>query len=82
MTVDQIERLKTQWIDQRVEVRGGRETLTRFRDLVGVVRAVNFSGRCLVEFENGQDVGWYDIEPSELRALVPSSASDEIAATD
>jgi hypothetical protein len=43
--------------------------LARFANATGVVRTVNMNGRCLVEFDQFNNVGWYDIDPSALKIV-------------
>lgn len=63
---DVIERLKSQWTDKYVVVDAAVPELARFSRTTGVVRTVNMNGRCLVEFDQFNNVGWYDIDPSYL----------------
>lgn len=60
-SVEQIERLKTEWTDQFVMVSGTRPELQRFAGRVGRVVTVNFTGKALVDFADG---AWYDITAS------------------
>ena len=66
MTDAQIAELRDRWLDQPVIVRPRRADLKRFEGKTGVVKAVNFNGQCLVQFDSGQDVSWYDIAPDDL----------------
>jgi hypothetical protein len=52
---------RTQWIDQYVKVNESRPELKRFAGIVGRVVTVNYSGKALVDFQDG---GWYDITAS------------------
>lgn len=67
--------LRATWQDRKVRVRVSRPTLNRFDGLIGVVKTVNFNGHCLVQFENGQDVSWYDLAPGDL---VAEQAADDL----
>ena len=71
MNSSAIDELKSRWLDQRVRIRTARADLRRFVGLDGVVKAVNWNGRCLVEFEHGQDIGWYDLAPADLVCVDP-----------
>jgi hypothetical protein len=66
---DQIEKLKTEWTDQYVEVGIDRPELARFKGLTGQVRTVNMSGRALVEWDAWNNIGWYDIEVGYLKKV-------------
>lgn len=63
---DVIERLKSEWTDRYVVVDAAVPELARFSRTTGFVRTVNMNGRCLVEFDQFNNVGWYDIDPSYL----------------
>jgi len=65
-----IERLKSEWTDRYVVVDGSVPELARFAAATGLVKTVNMNGRCLVEFDQFNNVAWYDIDPSCLR-IVP-----------
>lgn len=56
------EALRREWTDQYVEINPDRPELKRFAGIVGRVVTVNWSGRALVDFQDG---GWYDIAASE-----------------
>jgi hypothetical protein len=43
--------------------------LSRFAKTTGTVRAVNMNGRCLVEFDQFNNIAWYDIDPSHLKVV-------------
>src|SRR5439155_23828864 len=66
--------LKREWTDQYVEVNAERPELKRFAGVVGRVVTVNWSGKALVDFQDG---GWYDITASEdcLRKLDRAAAA-------
>ena len=64
-----IERLKKQWTDKLVVIDSTAPELARFAQATGVVKTVNMNGRCLVEFDQYNNVGWYDIDPSALRVV-------------
>jgi hypothetical protein len=66
MTPMEIQRLKRQFAGKRVTVDTRRPELTRFTGMAGIVKAVNFNGRALVEFD-GPNNSRYDIDPEFLR---------------
>ena len=68
-----LEELKRQWTDQYVLVNADRPELKRFANIVGRVVTVNYSGKALIDFQDG---GWYDISasPEYLRQLDPAFA--------
>jgi hypothetical protein len=67
------EQLRREWTDQFVEVNPDRPELKRFAGIVGRVITVNWSGKAIVDFQDG---GWYDITASTdyLRKLDPAEA--------
>jgi hypothetical protein len=67
---DVIERLKAEWTDKYVVVESRAPELARFARTTGIVKTVNMNGRCLVEFDQFNNIGWYDIDPSCLK-IVP-----------
>jgi len=67
---DVIERLKAEWTDKYVVVDSPAPELARFAQATGFVKTVNMNGRCLVEFDQFNNIGWYDIDPSALK-IVP-----------
>ena len=67
---DVIERLKAEWTDRYVVVDSPAPELARFARTTGLVKTVNMNGRCLVEFDQFNNVGWYDIDPAALK-IVP-----------
>ncbi len=66
---DVIERLKAEWTDKYVVIDSPAPELSRFAKTTGTVRAVNMNGRCLVEFDQFNNIAWYDIDPSHLRVV-------------
>lgn len=68
-----LEELKRQWTDQFVLVKPERPELKRFAGIVGRVVTVNYSGKALIDFQDG---GWYDITASEefLTKVDPAEA--------
>ncbi len=66
---DVIERLKAEWTDKYVVIDSPAPELSRFAKTTGTVRAVNMNGRCLVEFDQFNNIGWYDIDPSHLKVV-------------
>jgi hypothetical protein len=67
---DVIERLKAEWTDKYVVIDSPAPELARFARTTGQVKTVNMNGRCLVEFDQYNNVAWYDIDPSFLK-IVP-----------
>ena len=67
---DVIERLKSDWTDKYVVINSLAPELARFAKTTGQVKTVNMNGRCLVEFDQYNNIGWYDIDPSALK-IVP-----------
>ena len=65
-----IERLKSEWTDRYVVINSRAPELARFANATGTVKTVNMNGRCLVEFDQFNNIGWYDIHPSALK-IVP-----------
>jgi len=66
---DRIERLKTEWTDKYVVIASPAPELARFSAATGLVKTVNMNGRCLVEFDQYNNTGWYDIDPAALRVV-------------
>jgi hypothetical protein len=66
---DVIERLKSEWTDKYVVIASSAPELARFAHATGVVKTVNMNGRCLVEFDQFNNVGWYDIDPAALKVV-------------
>jgi len=66
---DVIERLKTEWTDKYVVIDSPAPELARFARATGQVKTVNMNGRCLVEFDQFNNIGWYDIDPSCLKVV-------------
>ena len=56
-----IEELQREWTDQFVTVKPERPELKRFDGIIGRVVTVNYSGKAVVDFQDG---GWYDITAS------------------
>jgi len=67
---DLIERLKADWTDKYVVIDSSAPELARFAAATGLVKTVNMNGRCLVEFDQFNNIGWYDIDPAALK-IVP-----------
>jgi hypothetical protein len=68
-----IDALRRDWTDQYVTVKEGIPELQRFAGVVGRVVTVNWSGKALIDFQDG---GWYDLTASEeyLTKLDPATA--------
>jgi len=69
MLPERVEQLKRQYTDQYVMVASDRPELARFQGVVGQVKAVNCSGRALVQFDVNNDRGWYDIPVDHLKMV-------------
>jgi len=79
---DVIERLKSDWTDKYVVIDSAAPELARFANATGIVRTVNMNGRCLVEFDQFNNIAWYDIDPSALKIVSqprPKPAEKEAA---
>ena len=81
-----IERLKADWTDKHVVIDSRAPELARFAQATGIVKTVNMNGRCLVEFEQFNNTGWYDIDPTALKIVPkpvpkPAEAKPKAAAT-
>lgn len=82
---DVVERLKTEWTDRYVVVDSLAPELARFAKATGLVKTVNMNGRCLVEFDQYNNIGWYDIDPSFLKIVpkpLPKPVEPKAAKTD
>ena len=66
---DVIERLKADWTDKYVVVNCSAPELARFAQATGQVKTVNMNGRCLVELDQFNNIGWYDIDPMALKVV-------------
>lgn len=67
---DVIERLKSEWTDKYVVIDSPAPELARFAEATGIVKTVNMNGHCLVEFDQFNNIGWYDVDPRCLK-IVP-----------
>lgn len=67
--IDRAEQLKKELTDKWVVVSSTAPELKRFASLTGRVKTVNMNCRALVEFDNGIDISWYDIEPGYLTVV-------------
>lgn len=79
---DVIERLKSEWTDKYVVINSSAPELARFAHATGTVKTVNMNGRCLVEFDQFNNTGWYDIDPAALKIVtepLPKPAEKEAA---
>ena len=74
-----IERLKSDWTDKYVVIDSPAPELARFAQATGIVKTVNMNGRCLVEFEQFNNIGWYDIDPAALK-IVPKPVPKPVEA--
>jgi hypothetical protein len=68
-----VDDLQREWTDQYVMVKPERPELQRFAGIVGRVVTVNFSGKAVIDFQDG---GWYDITASSefLAKVDPAEA--------
>ena len=64
-----IEKLKRAFTDKYVVVDATRPELARFKDATGLIKTVNMNGRALVEFDQFDNIGWYDIEIDFLKVV-------------
>ncbi len=67
------QRLREEWTGQRVTIASTSSRLARFAGKTGVVKTINQNGRALVQFAGTEDIGWYDIDPVELRLITEST---------
>ncbi len=74
---DVIDQLKSEWTDKYVVVNSRTPELARFASTTGQVKTVNMNGQCLVEFEQYNNIGWYDIDPSALK-IVPKPEPKDV----
>jgi len=79
---DVIERLKAEWTDKYVVIDSPAPELARFARSTGQVKTVNMNGRCLVEFDQFNNIAWYDVDPSCLKVVPkplpkPAEAKDK-----
>jgi pyruvate/2-oxoglutarate dehydrogenase complex dihydrolipoamide acyltransferase (E2) component len=77
--IDRAEQLKKELTDKWVVVSSTAPELKRFASLTGRVKTVNMNCRALVEFDNGIDISWYDIEPGYL-TVVEGPRAKKVAA--
>ena len=69
MLFNEIEKLKKDYTDKYVVVDGQVPELQRFDGMTGVVKTVNMNGRALVEFDQHENIGWFDIELDFLKVV-------------
>jgi hypothetical protein len=69
MQSDCIETLKKQYTDRYVVADASRAELARFKDMVGQIKTINWSGRALVQFDADSNRGWYDIDLGCLKVV-------------
>jgi len=60
MIFEHIEKLKGDYTDRFVIVDEQRPELRRFKGMTGTVRTVNMNGHALVEFDEYNNIGWYN----------------------
>jgi len=76
MDFERLRSLRFEYENQLVVVEGDRPELQRFKGRVGQVKTVNCNGRALVQFDSGNDRGWYDIDLDFLRVVDPPTSVD------
>src|SRR5689334_12738141 len=69
MAFEHIEKLKREFTDKYVVVDAARPELTRFKNATGMIKTVNMNSRALVEFDQYDNIGWYDIELDFLKVV-------------
>jgi hypothetical protein len=69
MVFEHIEKLKRAFTDKYVVVDATRPELARFGKATGLIKTVNMNGRALVEFDQFDNTGWYDIELDFLKVV-------------
>ena len=69
MVFEQIEKLKREFTDKYVVVDGERPELRGFKSMTGIVKTVNMNGRALVQFDENQNTGWFDIDLDCLKIV-------------
>ena len=69
MIFEHIEKLKGDYTDRFVIVDEQRPELRRFKGMTGTVRTVNMNGHALVEFDEYNNIGWYDINLDFLKVV-------------
>ena len=69
MLFNEIEKLKKDYTDKYVVVDVQVPELQRFDGMTGVVKTVNMNGRALVEFDQHENIGWFDIELDFLKVV-------------
>ena len=80
MSIELAEQLKRDLTDKWVLVDKTIPELKRFSGLTGKVKTVNMNARALVEFDGGEDIGWYDIDPSFLTVVDAPVKKEKAAA--
>ncbi len=84
MVFEEIDKLKRDYTDKYVVVDASKPELARFQNAIGLIKTVNMNGRALVEFDQWDNVGWYDIELDFLKVVPkpepkPAEAKKEAA---
>ena len=82
MSIELAEQLKRDLTDKWVLVDKTIPELKRFSGLTGKVKTINMNARALVEFDGGEDIGWYDIDPSFLTVVDAPVKKEKAAAPD
>ena len=79
MLLEDVQQLKRQYVGRNVVVDAQQPELARKAGRFGQIKAINLSGRALVQFE-GLDPGWYDIDLGFLKIVEkPLAAAGEPA---
>jgi hypothetical protein len=68
MLATEVDKISYELVGKKVTVDSNRPELARMIGKIGLVKAVNFNLRALVQFENS-DPGWYDIDPEYLKIV-------------
>ena len=69
MLAERVEQLEAEYVDKYVVIDEECPELTRFMDMVGQVRAINFNGQALVEFDADNNRGRHDIGLDYLKVV-------------
>ena len=70
MLSSQIDELNRRYRGRQVMVDPQQPELVPLANLAGQIKAINYNGRALVQFE-GPDQGWHDIDLTCLRVVSP-----------
>jgi hypothetical protein len=73
MLPQEVEEFNRRYRGQRVAVDPRQPELAPFAGLAGQIKAINYNGRALVQFD-GPDQGWHDIDLRHLQIVQPPEA--------